>query len=141
MRSKGTVETVRSGNVIWSRAKGGTSDLVVSEHIKTFKAHARELAGQPWIRVTDMRDWELASPESMMQLNGLMKWSEERLLSNSINLVSNESLHTFALDKMMNEVDRGSIRCVLTDLDETFEYVSKLTSNFDANVIISAFYD
>lgn len=88
--------------------------------------HAQAICSKLWLRVTDIRGWELGGPEVIPPLNELMHWCENHRLAHSINIVSLPHMHTYMLDQMMNDVARNSERHLVEEPVEAFQLLDKL---------------
>lgn len=114
------------GQVLWIIVQGGIDRNFAEEYRDAVRAAATPLVGQPWIRVNDIRGWQLGGPEVIPPLHELMLWCEQSQLAHSINIVSLPHLQTYMLNQMMAAIPRRSIRHMLESPAATFELLTKL---------------
>lgn len=114
------------GQVLWIIVQGGIDRDFAQRYRDAVRAAATPLIGQPWIRINDIRGWQLGGPEVIPPLHELMLWCEQNQLAHSINIVSLPHLQTYMLNQMMAAIPRRSVRHMLESPAATFALLEKL---------------
>lgn len=140
MDSHGRLEIQTQGHLLWIRVQGGINYEFACRYRDEVMAAVLSLPPGPWVRVTDIRQWELGGPEIILPLHELMVWCEARQLAHSINIVSLLNLQKHMLDAMMTDVARHSLRHLTQQIPETLSLVKQLLPEFDAVAVIEHFY-
>ncbi|MFD2097023.1 hypothetical protein ACFSJ3_13585 [Corallincola platygyrae] len=140
MKAHGYTNIYHQGQVLWIRVQGGINLEFSEQYRDSVISAATEVSKEPWIRVTDIREWQLGGPEIIPALNQLMRWCEEHNMAHSINLVSMENLQVHMLDQMMQGVSRHSERHVLKTLDDTLDLLQHLSHPVDSTPLLTALY-
>ena len=112
--------------LLWVVVRGAINRECAEAYRDQVGAAAAQLQGRPWIRVTDIRHWQLCGPEAIPPLNQLMAQCEAGGLAHSINMVSMENLQAHLLNLMMAGVDRYSERHLTRDLGQTLKLLASL---------------
>ncbi len=140
MDSHGRFEFYTQGRLIWIKVEGGINYEFACQYRDEVIATVCTLPPGPWIRVTDIRQWELGGPECVLPLHELMVWCEGHQMAHSINIVSLFNLQKHMLDAMMMGIVRHSERHLTKQIPETLHLVQQLFPDFDATAVIARFY-
>ena len=140
MDSHGRFEFYTQGRLIWIKVEGGINYEFACQYRDEVIATVCTLPPGPWIRVTDIRQWELGGPEIVLPLHELMVWCEGHQMAHSINIVSLFNLQKHMLDAMMMGIVRHSERHLTKQIPETLHLVQQLFPDFDATAVIARFY-
>lgn len=127
MREHGEFSIHRIGQrLLWVVVHGAINRECAEAYRDQVGAAAAQLQGSPWVRVTDIRHWQLCGPEAIPPLNQLMVQCEAGGLAHSINIVAMENLQAHLLNLMMAGVDRHSERHLTRDLGQTLKLLADL---------------
>lgn len=118
-----------TSNLVWTVVRGAVNRECAEDYRDIVSAQARQLAGRPWLRVSDIRHWQLCGPEAIPPLHQLMHICEASQLAHSITIVSMHNLQTHLLDLMMAGIHRHSQRHLTASLDETCDLLASLLGN------------
>lgn len=130
----------RFGRVLWIVVTGGINAEFACAYRDAVQAAAVALGPGPWIRVTDIRGWQLGGPEVIPPLHDLMQWCETHELADSINLVSLVNLQKHMLDQMMQGVARHSRRHLPQRVDEALALLQTLVPGLPVSAILAEVY-
>ncbi len=122
--------------VLWIVVEGGINYEFAIQYSTAIQEAAHKLGPGPWIRVNDIRHWDLCGPEVIPPLHDLMVWAESSGLAHSINIVSMVNLQKHMLDLMMDGVPRHSERHLTQTLEDTFALCRKLAWDFDETKVL-----
>lgn len=112
--------------LLWVVVRGAINRECAEAYRDQVGAAAAQLQGHPWVRVSDIRHWQLCGPEAIPPLNQLMVQCEAGGLAHSINIVSMENLQAHLLNLMMAGVERHSERHLTRDLAQTLNLLTAL---------------
>ncbi|TAA47315.1 hypothetical protein [Corallincola spongiicola] len=140
MQEHGQAQCHAFGQVLWITVEGSVNQLFSESYRDRVIAAALPLAGKPWVRVTDIRHWQLGGPEIMPALNELMQWCETHEMAHSINIVSLKNLQVHLLDKMMAGVSRHSQRHVLQSPKQAIAQLATLGYPLEPSQVMTALY-
>lgn len=122
----GRFEVQAFGRVVWIIVTGPFDRQTAEAYRDRVIAVATDVCDQPWIRVTDIRGWELGGPEIIPPLHELMSWSERHNLAHSLNIVSLPHLQTYLLNKMMEDIPRNSKRHMMEEPSAAYRLLHQL---------------
>ncbi len=140
MRSHGECSIHSADRLLWIVVSGGINYEFACHYRDTVRAAARALGPGPWLRVTDLRHWQLGGPEVIPPLQELMQWCEGHELAHSINIVSMVNLQKHMLDQMMAGVARRSQRHLARSVEEASQQVQQLAPALDLAPLLAAAY-
>lgn len=126
--------------VLWITVSGGINYPFACDYRDAVRAAAQALGPGPWIRVTDIRDWQLGGPEVIPPLHELMQWCEEHELVHSINIVSMVNLQRHMLDQMMAGVARQSQRHLTRSVTEARALLLQLQPTLSLDALLADVY-
>lgn len=112
--------------LLWNVVEGAINRECAAAYGEAMAVAAQPLVSQPWVRVTDIRHWQLCGPEAIPPLTQWMQVAEARGLRHSINIVSMHNLQEHLLNLMMSGVERHSVRHVVESVDEAIELLRQL---------------
>lgn len=141
MRAHGDYQIwLLEGRILWNVVRGGINETFSQQYKEAMQAQVEAMGPGPWIRVSDIRLWELGGPEVIGPLHEWMQWCEDHELSDSINLVSMPGLQTHLLDLMMQGVTRHSVRHLTHNLSETMALLARLRPGLDLTAALAGIY-
>lgn len=123
---RGNFKVQTFGQILWITVTGAINRRFAEIYRDGIMEAAAPLTEAPWIRVTDIRGWQLGGPEVIPPLHELMLWCEQHELSHSINIVSLPHLQTYMLNQMMANIPRRSIRHLAEDEGQTLALLRQL---------------
>jgi len=140
MRVHGEYRIHTLGRVLWITVSGGINYPFACEYRDAVQAAAQALGPGPWIRVTDIRNWQLGGPEVIAPLHALMQWCEAHELAHSINIVSMVNLQRHMLDQMMDGVARHSQRHLMRSVEEACALLQQLQPSLPLDSLLADAY-
>jgi hypothetical protein len=138
--SHGVFNIQCSGSLLWVRVSGGINYEFACRYRDAVITAASQLPAGPWVRVTDIRDWELGGPEVILPLQELMIWCERQQLQHSINLVSLVTLQTHMLNLIMQGVERHSLRHLVSQPSQLKPLIQSLLPGTDLRPLLTRLY-
>lgn len=140
MQAHGDYRIHTAGRLLWIVVSGGINYQFACNYRDAVRVAAQALGPGPWLRVNDIRDWQLGGPEVIPPLRELMQWCEAHELAHSINIVSMVNLQKHMLDQMMAGVARGSQRHLTHGVDDTCQLLRQLLPELDLAPLLAAVY-
>jgi len=102
-----------------------------------YKAVAAPLINRSWAVVCDMRNWELATPESMTVFQGLMNWCFDMGMKSCIYVYEDSFIKRHYLremaDRIKNEIPEDYNFIHMTDTSHAYDWLK----SHDHEVILS----
>lgn len=132
---RGSFQVQTFGQILWITVTGAINRRFAETYRDGIMEAAGPLIDSPWIRITDIRGWQLGGPEVIPPLHDLMLWCEQHELSHSINIVSLPHLQTYMLNQMMANIPRRSVRHLVEDENQTLALIRQLGYAEEASAV------
>ncbi|TCI03612.1 hypothetical protein EZV61_08690 [Corallincola luteus] len=88
MREHGEFSLTRQGRLLRFRVKGALNLQTVQHSFDAFKQLVPQLGGQTWCCVSDIREWELFTPECLVLAQEINLWCHANGLTHEAVIVS-----------------------------------------------------
>lgn len=99
----------QSKNALYVRFIGAHADELTVRYAQELDGFCQQLAGQPWARIVDLRQWTIASMPAQQQMVQLLKRDLARGLSLEFVLPPSEAIGSWQVAKTLAELPKPEI--------------------------------
>lgn len=140
MKRHGSYYITCSKNTLLVKCIGSWNLETTRLYSLEFKATVAPLINDHWAAIFDMRNWELATPESMPVFQNLMQWCIERGMTSCIYVYEQSFIKKHNIEQMTHYLERRPHNfsdTQMTDLELAYDWLRSHEHEVNINDLLT----